>query len=33
MLYLLRIGDKDSQTQDLKTCRKMVKKIKGACGR
>jgi hypothetical protein len=27
-LYLLRIGDKDSQAQDLKTCRKMVRKIK-----
>ena len=30
-LYLLRIGDKDSQAQDLKTCKKMVKKIRGAC--
>lgn len=27
-LYLLRIGDKDSQAQDLRTCRKMVRKIK-----
>ena len=27
-LYLLRIGDKDSQAQDLKTCRKAVQKIK-----
>ena len=27
-LHLLRIGDKDSQAQDLKTCRKMVRKIK-----
>lgn len=26
-LYVLRIGDKDSQAQDLKTCRKMVRKI------
>jgi len=30
-LYLLRIGDKDSQAQDLKTCKKMVKKLRGAC--
>lgn len=27
-LHLLRIGDKDSQVQDLKTCRKVVRKIK-----
>lgn len=27
-LYLLRIGDKDSQAQDLKTCRNAVRKIK-----
>ena len=27
-LYLLRIGDKDSQVQDLKTCRNSVRKIK-----
>ncbi len=27
-LHLLRVGDKDSQAQDLKTCRKMVRKIK-----
>ncbi len=30
-LYLLRIGDKDSQAQDLKTCKNMVKKLRGAC--
>lgn len=28
MLYLLRIGDKDSQQQDLKTCGNAVRKIK-----
>lgn len=28
MLYLLRIGDKDSQAQDLKSCRKVARKIK-----
>lgn len=27
-LYLLRIGDKDSQRQDLASCRKMVRRIK-----
>ena len=32
-LYLLRIGDKDSQQLDLKTCRKMVRKIKQDAGR
>ena len=30
-IYLLRIGDKDSQPQDLKTCKKMVKKLRRAC--
>jgi len=29
-IYLLRIGDKDSQSQDLKTCKKMVKKLRRA---
>ena len=32
-LYLLRIGDKDSQVQDLKTCRKIVRKITREAGR
>lgn len=32
-LYLLRIGDKDSQVQDLKTCRKIVRKITREVGR
>lgn len=32
-LYLLRIGDKDSQAQDLKTCRSAVRKIKQELGR
>lgn len=27
-LYVLRIGDKDSQPQDLKTCQQVVRKIK-----
>ncbi|VGO17006.1 hypothetical protein PDESU_05600 [Pontiella desulfatans] len=27
-LYLLRIGDKDSQQQDLKTCRNAIRRIK-----
>ena len=30
-LYLLRIGDKDSQPQDLKRCKQLVKQIRGAC--
>jgi hypothetical protein len=32
-IYLLRIGDKDSQAQDVKTCMKAVKKLRGECER
>jgi len=31
-LHLLRIGDKDSQRQDLKSCRKVVRKIRQGKG-
>jgi hypothetical protein len=32
-IHLLRIGDKDSQTQDIKTCTKVVRKLRGECER
>ena len=32
-IHLLRIGDKDSQAQDIKTCTKVVRKLRGGCER